>query len=130
MVESASWVGMVTERALVPQTEKRKMSELATGRVCPKCGPDWRFKIAGGLKTITLFLSYHEVDFAGTWLFGFGSLPIDRACTGKFANNETGCPSNRTGSAWRSRHNRARPNDSRTRAGISCGNRERSPCRS
>src|SRR5689334_4509565 len=44
MAGSASWLSMVTERALVPQTEKRKMSEL-----------DWWCEIACGLKTITLF---------------------------------------------------------------------------
>jgi hypothetical protein len=37
-----------------------------------------RLEIARGLKTITLFHSYHEVDFAGNWLFGFGSLRISQ----------------------------------------------------
>src|SRR6266550_2946083 len=86
-----------------------------------------RLEIARGLKTITLFHSYHEVDFAGNCLFGFGSLRIGRACAGKFANNETEHLSNRTRGPWWRRHDRAQQNDCGTRAGISRGNRACSP---
>src|ERR1700736_5487855 len=80
-------------------------------------------EIARGLKTITLFLWYREVDFAGNRLSRFRSLRNSRACAGNLTNNDQA--KDPTRGPWGRRHNRAKQNDAEERAGISRWNRKR-----